>query len=165
MAVVHVSLPQNDMHRFQTGCDIGFGDLRSICFQHMGLGGFDIWHGGCQPLPQAQEIVHTIWGKFPVLRINKRIKGKFFISAHKIPSYLIQRITKQLSFCRPESVYGKSFKAATSGGLNDKCFQWAWIFKHLVPCGRCCLGRFRRYGLVEGGLSWAGFYQVHSLCC
>lgn len=54
-------------------------------------------------------------------------------------------------------MYGNSFKAATSGGLNDKCFQWAWIFKHLVPCGRCCLGRFRRYGLVEGGLSWAGF--------
>lgn len=45
------SLPQYDVHRFQTGCDIGFGDLRSISFQHVGLCGFHVWHRGCQPLP------------------------------------------------------------------------------------------------------------------
>lgn len=51
---VLVSLPQYDVHRFQTGCDIGFGDLRSVSFQHVGLCGFHVWHRGCQPLPEAQ---------------------------------------------------------------------------------------------------------------
>lgn len=78
-AAVPVSLPQDDVHRFQTGCDIGFGDLRSISFQHVGLCGFHVWHRGCQPLPKAQEIVHTIWGKFPVLRKTKRAGGIFLI--------------------------------------------------------------------------------------
>lgn len=68
-----ISLPEYDVHRFQTGCDVGFGDLRSIRLQHVGLGGFHIWHGGCQPLPKAQEIVHAIWGKFPMLKKTKRV--------------------------------------------------------------------------------------------
>lgn len=78
-AAVPISLPQDDVHRFQTGCDIGFGDLRSVSFQHVGLCGFHVWHRGCQPLPEAQEIVHTIWGKFPVLRKTKRAGGIFLI--------------------------------------------------------------------------------------
>lgn len=67
------------MHGFQTGCDVGFGDLRSVSLQHVGLCGFHVRHRGSQPLPQAQEIVHTIWGKFPVLGKTKRAGGIFLI--------------------------------------------------------------------------------------
>lgn len=90
---VPVSVPQYDVHRFQTGCDVGFRDLRSVSFQHMGLCGFHIGHRGCQPLPKAQEIMHTIWGKFPVLRKTKRVGGIFLIFVHNtlVPCHLTHK--------------------------------------------------------------------------
>lgn len=88
------SLPQYDVHRLQTGCDVGFGDLGGVRFQHMGLCGFHVWHWGCQPLPQAQEIVHAVRGKFPVLRKTTRVGSLFLISVHNtlVPCHLTQRI-------------------------------------------------------------------------
>lgn len=89
-----VSLPQYDVHRFQTGRDVGFGDFRSVRFQHVGLCGFHVRHRGCQPLPQAQEIVNTIWGKLPVLRKTKRAGHMFLIFAHNILTSLMPLDTK-----------------------------------------------------------------------
>lgn len=41
---------------------------RSIRLQHVGSGGFHIWHAGCQPRPKAQEIGARYSGKFPMLK-------------------------------------------------------------------------------------------------
>lgn len=55
------------MHGLKAGRDVGLGHLRGVGLQHVGLCGFYIRDRCCQSLPQAQQIVHAVGGKLPVL--------------------------------------------------------------------------------------------------
>lgn len=49
------------------------------------------------------------------------------------------------------------------GGLNEECSPQAEPFDHFVPCWWYCLGRFRRWSLVEESMSLWAALRVYSL--
>lgn len=104
-------LPQYDVDGLQPGGDVCFGNLWGVRLQHVWLGGFNVGNRCCQTLPQAEEIVHAVRSKLPVLPKGRKVDA---IGLPVKPSYSEEEAcSSHLQVKRPvlapENVYSKGW--------------------------------------------------------